>query len=79
MAKTPYDKDIESGKPSESGLIAAQAGYRRCQEDYASLIDAAEVFVGLAEDLPDDWDRVQVWIEREDYDALHIAVRDARS
>ena len=41
MVRTPYDSEIEVGKPSELGLIAAQAGYRRAQQDYASLIEAA--------------------------------------
>jgi len=75
---TPYDAEIEIGKPSEIGLLAAQAGYRRCQEDYASLLDAADVIVSLVDDIENDWDRMQVWIEREDYDVLHRAVKDAR-
>ena len=71
---TPYDNLIEPGKPSELGLIAAQAGYRRAQADYAPLVAAAQRFLDLVEDIGDDWESVQVWIEREDFDALRTAM-----
>ena len=43
------------------------------------LIPVAEGVVSLMEDMPDDgWDRVQVWIEREHYEAMKEAVQTAR-
>lgn len=41
--------------------------------DATRLREALRPFIDLADGLPDDWERVQVWIDRGDWDELNEA------